>query len=67
MLPARRPSSRDNAHESSFAVQYFRTSQRLQQLKDEITQHAWEERNQKRAELEALNTGGNHLNIRPQR
>jgi hypothetical protein len=46
----------DNATESSFAVQYFRTSQRLQELKDEITQHAWEERNRKSAELELLNT-----------
>ncbi|KAH9040265.1 hypothetical protein EDB83DRAFT_2228304 [Lactarius deliciosus] len=45
----------DKDAESSFAVQYFRTSQRLQQLKVEITQHAWEERNQKRAELDALN------------
>ncbi len=41
--------------ESSFAVQYFRTSQSLQQLKVEITQHAWEVRNRKRAELNALN------------
>jgi hypothetical protein len=46
--------SDDNGHESSFAVRYFRTSQRLQQLKAEITQYALEERNQKRAELEAL-------------
>ncbi|KAH8997132.1 hypothetical protein EDB86DRAFT_3043676 [Lactarius hatsudake] len=45
----------DKDTESSFAVQYFRTSQRLQQLKVEITQHAWEERNRKRAELDALN------------
>ncbi|KAH9169113.1 hypothetical protein EDB89DRAFT_1908861 [Lactarius sanguifluus] len=45
----------DKDAESSFAVQYFRTSQRLQQFKVEITQHAWEERNQKRAELDALN------------
>jgi hypothetical protein len=47
--------SDDNAHESSFAVQYFGTSQRLQQLKAEITQRALEDRNQKRAELKALN------------
>ena len=45
----------DNAPESSFAVQYFHTSQRLQRLKDEITQSAWEERNRKRAELDSLN------------
>ena len=45
----------DDATESSFAVQYFRTSQRLQQLKAEITQHAWEERSRKSAELELLN------------
>ncbi len=45
----------DNATESSFAAQYFRTSQRLQQLEVEITEHAWEERNQKRAELDSLN------------
>jgi hypothetical protein len=47
--------SDDNAHVSSFAVQYFLTSQRLQRLKAEITQHALEERSQKRVELEALN------------
>ena len=45
----------DKATESSFAVQYFRTSQRLQQIKVEITQHAQEERNQKHAELDSLN------------
>ncbi|KAI9441022.1 hypothetical protein H4582DRAFT_1811232 [Lactarius indigo] len=45
----------DNDTESSFAVQYFRTSQRLQKLEVEITQHAWEERNRKRAELDTLN------------
>ncbi|KAH9017600.1 hypothetical protein EDB84DRAFT_1276503 [Lactarius hengduanensis] len=45
----------DKDTESSFAVQYFRTSQRLQQLKIEIAQNAWEERNRKRAELDALN------------
>ncbi|KAF8256568.1 hypothetical protein EI94DRAFT_1821919 [Lactarius quietus] len=57
----------DQATESSFAVQYFRTSQRLQQLKAEITRHASEERDRKRAELDALNAGGNHLRIRPLR
>ncbi|KAH9056899.1 hypothetical protein EDB87DRAFT_1833454 [Lactarius vividus] len=45
----------DSATESSFAAQYFRTSQMLQQLEAEITQHAWEERNLKRAELDSLN------------
>ncbi|KAH9056702.1 hypothetical protein EDB87DRAFT_1687037 [Lactarius vividus] len=45
----------DKDTESSFAVQYFRTSQRLQQLEVEITQHASDERNRKRAELDALN------------
>ena len=47
--------SDDNAHVSSFAVQYFLTSPRLQRLKAEITQHATEERNRKHVELEALN------------
>ena len=45
----------DNAIESSFAVQYFRTSRRLQRLKVEITQRALEERSQKLAELSSLN------------
>ena len=45
----------DNATESSFAVQYFHTSRRLQRLKAEITQSAWEQRNRKRAELDSLN------------
>ncbi len=45
----------DDPAESSFAVQYFRASQRLQRLHVEITQHATEERNRKRAELETLN------------
>jgi len=45
----------DNATESSFAVRYFRTSQRLQQVENEVTQHALDERNQKRAELYSLN------------
>ena len=47
--------SDDNARASSFAVQYFLTSPRLQRLKAEITQHASEERNRKRDELKALN------------
>ncbi|KAH9047021.1 hypothetical protein EDB83DRAFT_2677144 [Lactarius deliciosus] len=45
----------DSATESSFAAQYFRSSQKLQQLEVEITQRAWEERNLKRAELDSLN------------
>ncbi|KAH9169131.1 hypothetical protein EDB89DRAFT_2231510 [Lactarius sanguifluus] len=45
----------DSATESSFAAQYFRTSQMLQQLEVEITQHAWEERILKHAELDSLN------------
>ena len=45
----------DNTTESSFAVQYFRTSQRLQQLEVKIAQHALKERDQKRAELNTLN------------
>ena len=47
--------SDDNARVSSFAVQYFLTSPRLQRLKAEITQHANEVRNRKLVELEALN------------
>ena len=48
--------SDDIAHiSSSFAVQYFLTSPRLQRLKAEITQYASEERNKKLVELEALN------------
>ena len=47
--------SDNNAHVSSFAVQYFLTSPRLQRLKAEITQHATEERNRKRVQLKALN------------
>ena len=47
--------SDDNAHVSSFAVQYFLTSPRLRRLEAEIIQRASKERNQKRAELDALN------------
>ena len=47
--------SDDNAHVSSFAVQYFLTSPRLQRLKAEITERATEERSKKLVELEALN------------
>ncbi|KAH9062248.1 hypothetical protein EDB87DRAFT_329798 [Lactarius vividus] len=45
----------DNVTESSFAVQYFRASQRLQQLYIEITQRASEEQAQKLSELNSLN------------
>jgi hypothetical protein len=43
------------AVESSFAVQYFRDSQRLQQLYATIDQYAQQEREKKRAELDTLN------------
>ncbi|KAF8270964.1 hypothetical protein EI94DRAFT_648803 [Lactarius quietus] len=45
----------DDVTESSFAVQYFRTSQRLQQLYVSIAQHASEERVQKLNELNSRN------------
>ncbi|KAH9179663.1 hypothetical protein EDB89DRAFT_1841766 [Lactarius sanguifluus] len=45
----------DNVTESSFAVQYFRASQRLQQLYIEITQRASGEQTQKLSELHSLN------------
>ncbi|KAH9048936.1 hypothetical protein EDB84DRAFT_1261517 [Lactarius hengduanensis] len=45
----------DNVTESSFAVQYFRASQRLQQLYVEITQRASGEQAQKLSELNSLN------------
>jgi hypothetical protein len=45
----------DSATESSFAVQYFRNSPKLQQLYANIDQHASEQREKKRAELSALN------------
>ncbi|KAH9160220.1 hypothetical protein EDB89DRAFT_2117301 [Lactarius sanguifluus] len=40
---------------ASYPTSYFRTSQMLQQLEVEITQHAWEERILKHAELDSLN------------
>ncbi|KAF8270965.1 hypothetical protein EI94DRAFT_1698461 [Lactarius quietus] len=45
----------DHVTESSFAIQYFRTSQRLQQLYVSITQRASEEQVQKLGELDSLN------------
>jgi len=45
----------DTATESSFAVQYFRDSPRLQQLYTDIDQHALLEREKKRTELGVLN------------
>ena len=45
----------DDLTDSSFAVQYFRTSQRLQQLYVAITQQASEEQVQKLSELNSLN------------
>ncbi len=45
----------DNATESSFAVRYFRDSQKLQKLSAEINRHAGNQREEKRAELGVLN------------
>ncbi|KAH9050298.1 hypothetical protein EDB84DRAFT_1585162 [Lactarius hengduanensis] len=45
----------DNATEFSFAVRYYRDSPRLQQLYTDIHQRARREREEKRAELRALN------------
>ncbi|KAI0297846.1 hypothetical protein B0F90DRAFT_1669305 [Multifurca ochricompacta] len=45
----------DKAVTSSFAVQFFRDSPELQQLYDEINQHAFREREMKRQELSRLN------------
>ncbi|KAH9035653.1 hypothetical protein EDB85DRAFT_1889231 [Lactarius pseudohatsudake] len=45
----------DNATESSFAVQYYRDSPKLQRLYTDIDQRAWREREAKHAELRALN------------
>ncbi|KAH9180324.1 hypothetical protein EDB89DRAFT_11871 [Lactarius sanguifluus] len=45
----------DNVTESSFAVQYFRTSQSLKQLEVKITRWAREERDRRRTELYSLN------------
>jgi hypothetical protein len=45
----------DKAVDSSFAVQYFRDSPRLQQLFADINQHGQEDQNKKRAELGVLN------------
>jgi hypothetical protein len=45
----------DKAVDSSFAVQYFRSSQRLQRIYADIDRHARQEREAKRAELGVLN------------
>jgi hypothetical protein len=45
----------DAAVQSSFAVRFFHQSEELQRLYSDINQHAWQEREKKRAELRALN------------
>jgi hypothetical protein len=45
----------DNATESSFAVQYFRGSAKLQDTYADISQHARQQQEKKRVELTALN------------
>ncbi|KAI0296910.1 hypothetical protein B0F90DRAFT_1819762 [Multifurca ochricompacta] len=45
----------DKSIQSSFGVQYFRDSARLQRLYDNINQHASQEQNRKRDELSRLN------------
>ncbi|KAH9028432.1 hypothetical protein EDB83DRAFT_2526323 [Lactarius deliciosus] len=45
----------DTATESSFAVRYFNDSPELQQLYDDIDQHAEEQQEEKCAELDVLN------------
>ena len=45
----------NSASESSFSVQYFRSSESLQRLYDDINARAHEERAEKRAELATLN------------
>ncbi len=45
----------NNTSESSFSVQYFRSSERLQRLYDDINTSAHEKRAEKRAELATLN------------
>jgi hypothetical protein len=45
----------DAVHESSFAVKYFRASQDLKSLYEDINAHAEREREKKRAELSSLN------------
>jgi hypothetical protein len=45
----------NDVNESCFAVQYFRTSRRLARLHEEISAHAEQEREKKRAELSSLN------------
>ncbi|KAI0290847.1 hypothetical protein B0F90DRAFT_1913825 [Multifurca ochricompacta] len=48
--------------ESSFYVQYFRTSDTLQHLYDDIKTHAQQERSEKRLELATLNQQSRSLN-----
>ena len=47
--------------DSSFAVRYYRTSENLQRLHDEINTHAQQERTAKRAELVTLNQKSNSI------
>ncbi|KDN34293.1 hypothetical protein RSAG8_12618, partial [Rhizoctonia solani AG-8 WAC10335] len=51
----------NGATESSFAVKYFRSSPRHQQLKLDIEKHAQEQRDQKIQELEELNAQSKQL------
>ena len=50
-----------DVNDSCFAVRYFRTSQDLNRLYDEINAHAEREREKKRAELYSLNQQSNSL------
>jgi len=50
-----------DVNDSCFAVRYFRTSQDLKRLYDEINAHAQSEREKKRAELSSLNQKSNSL------
>ena len=50
--------------DSSFAVKYFCSSEKLQRLYDEITTHAHQEREEKRAELKSRNQQAYSLSIR---
>jgi len=51
----------NDVNDSCFAVRYFRTSQDLNRLYDEINAHAESERETKRAELHSLNQKSNSL------
>ena len=51
----------NDVHKSCFAVKYFRTSQDLKRLYDEINAHAEREREEKRVELYSLNQQSDSL------